>query len=758
MKSRLCVLLFFLGGSFCANCQLQPLQQRKLDSLLAINNRYHQEDSLRVANLKAVFRYYANPIHDFAKFRLYADSAVAIASKLPSKTSLAMVYNRMGAAYHNIDRLQAITFYNKSIETARGAGAAALTPEAGSFLNLGALYMDLKDYPKSLEAHEQALELFARMGDIGDMSSCYMNMASIYANMGQKAKSMEYTRKALAIFEKNGSHRGVAIAYESLSEFYLTASDSELVADGVSPANRYREANTAIESELKAALQTDDPSVLSSVYRHQGQLYEMQGKNPDALKSYLKAVATNTDLAEQSYGDNLIYAGRFYTSKGGDFGKGISMMHAALANAERFSNTGTVEAALEALSEAYEKSRNYDSALYFYRRLILVRNQIFNQEKEQEVTRRQLKIDFDIKERDYRSAQQLSDARLKQQAQEILLRRQQLQLSDKEKSLQRLSFLQKQAELENQKKAQAALLTQQRLKADYDKKNMDNQISLQNVQLASNRRLSIFFALVAVIVIATAVLIYNSRKKTVQLNRVVSEQKRELEEMVSVKDKIFSVVSHDLRGPVNNMVAFSALLEQGDIQQDRLQLYMQQIRGTLDHTSTLMENLLNWAASQMKGFRPAIERVDVGPAVTHALKGVEQQMLQKNIVLKNEVPPHVHVRGDRNMIEVIVRNLINNAVKFSRPGGSLYLSAQVSNDKVILSIRDSGIGMEQVKVALINSGDSSAIESTAGTAKEKGTGLGLMLSKHFATLMGGNIQVDSEPGKGSCFSVLLPAA
>jgi signal transduction histidine kinase len=197
--------------------------------------------------------------------------------------------------------------------------------------------------------------------------------------------------------------------------------------------------------------------------------------------------------------------------------------------------------------------------------------------------------------------------------------------------------------------------------------------------------------MVAVIVIATAGLIYKSRKKTIRLNRTVVEQKRQLEEMVGVKDKIFSVVSHDLRGPVNNLVAFSALLEQGDIQQERLQLYMQQIRGTLDHTSSLMENLLNWAASQMEGFRPAIEKVAVGPAVQHALNGAEQQITKKNISLRNDIMPGIHVQGDRNMIELVVRNLVNNAVKFSRPGGSLQLSAEAGerqNDAAHTGYRD----------------------------------------------------------------------
>lgn len=730
-------------------------QQKRLDSLLAVNNLHPQEDSIKVINLRAVFRTYAN-MKNWGKFRLYADSAILIASKLNNKTSLALVYNRIGSAFHVIDRLQAITNYNLAIEASRLAGARVT--EAGSFLNLGALYLDLRDYPKSLEAHEKALHLYEQLGNLGDMNSCYMNMSSIYVAMGNKAKGLEYARKALKVFEDGGSARGIAVGYEVIVDLYLESSDRELIEMGVQPANRLKEAALAIGKGLKAALTTDDNSVVSVFYRNLGQLNEMQGNLAAALKYYLQGIENNKgNVEEDSYGDNLIAAGNFYVDKLGDFGKGTVMLHEALDGARKTKRTGTIETALAALSRAHEKKGHFDSALYYYRQAIVAKNEIYNQEKEQEITRRQLKIDFDIRERDYKSAQQLADARLRQQEQEILLRRQQLDISDKEKTLQRLTFLQKQTELENQKKLQANQLKQEKLDAEYERKTSVQQLNVQNIRLNSNRRLSVFLTIFAMIVFAAAIVIYNSRKKTVKLNRLVSEQKQELEELIEVKDKIFSVVSHDMRGPMNNIVAFVSLLEDGDIEQDRLRLYMEQIKSTMIHTSSLMENLLNWSASQMKGFTPVIENVNITDIIQHTLKGMEQSLLKKHIRVNNQVMRDTFVRGDRNMIELIVRNLVSNAIKFSRPEGILDLHASNAEKEVVLSIKDNGVGIAESKVEKINSSSVLSLESTFGTEKEKGTGLGLMLCKHFAAIMGGSISVKSKPGMGSQFNISLPA-
>lgn len=751
MRRTICLFIVILWGSI----NTVEGQQRRLDSILALNNSYHHEDSLKAIYLREVFRAY-NSVRNYAKIGPYIDSAILVASHLTNKAILAHIYWRAGGTFHNRDKLQAITYYNKALETAKTFNVPKT--ESATYLNLGALYMDVRDFPKSLDAHEHALQLFIQLKDEGGMASCYMNMGQILESMGQRIKAMEYIRKALKIFETDESKRGVGVAYAEIIELYFKATDEELSAMGIAPANRSKEMAAVLDKGLKASLTTEDNSLISSFYSKIGRLNEQNGNLAVAQLNYTKAVdILDGDSNEESYADNLIRLANFHINKLKNIPKGITMLHDALASAKKLVSTGTEEEALLSLSNAYERQKNFDSALYFYRKAIIVKEEIYNKEKEQEITRRQLKIDFDIKERDYKSVQQLADARMKQQEQQILLRNQQLLISDKEKTLQRLTILQKQDELENQKKLQANQLLQEQQKADFDKKTRDQQIKVQNVQLTSNKRLSVFLAVLAVIVFAVAFFIYNSRQKTIKLNRIVSDQKIALEELVAVKDKIFSIVSHDMRAPVNNIIAFSSLLEEGDIEQERLALYVEQIKGTLDHTSSLMENLLNWAASQMHGFAPVIENVDITPIVQQTLEGASQSLVRKKIKVTNHITGSTMVKGDMNMIELIVRNIVNNAVKFSNINGVLTLSVLQDGAHTILSVGDNGIGIDDRKVALINSASQTAIQSTTGTGKEKGTGLGLMLCKHFAAMMHGNIHVESKTGKGSVFSMILPA-
>ncbi len=760
---RICLLFFVF---FIAFIQAANPQQKRLDSLLVLNNSYHKEDSLKAIYLKDIFRAYASQ-KNYPEYKLYADSAVKIAAALPRKNVLAYIYQRIAAINHVSDRLEAITNYRKSIEAAKISGATKT--EAGSYLNLGALYMSIRDYPSSLDAHERALTLYVFLGEQVDVTSCYMNIATIYNGMQQRVKAIEYARKAMPTFETLKSYRGIAVACDVLGATYLSATEQELDEVGVSPSGRLRVAADIFEKGLKAAKQANDNGVIASVLADFGRLNEMMGKNDIALSYFLKALEISKDEddndGQEIYLDNLVQTGVFYLKKMKDTEKAGPILFHALVFSQKIKNLAAEQDVLTALSNMHEGNRNFDSALYYFRKSMVVRDSISGEEREKEITRKQLKIDFEIKERGYRETQQLTDVKLKQQVllarereQELLVKKQQLELSDKEKSLQRLTFLQKQAELENQKKSQANQLVQEHLKAEYDRKILDKQIDVQHVELVSNGRLIAFLGVGAVIVLTAAVFIYKSRTKTVKLNRLVFEQKTELEELVKVKDKIFSIVSHDMRAPINNLVAFGSLLEEGEIGQQKLAKYIEQVKGTLDHTSSMMENLLNWSASQMQGFTPVLENVSLNKVASNVIEGIRPALLKKNIVLDNQLYKEIKVTGDRNMTELIIRNLLSNAVKFSRQGGALAISVQHHEaGSISFSVKDNGVGLSPEKVALINASTVRSMKSTHGTDKEKGTGLGLMLCKHFAALMHGNISVKSEEGIGSVFSVNLPS-
>jgi len=284
-----------------------------------------------------------------------------------------------------------------------------------------------------------------------------------------------------------------------------------------------------------------------------------------------------------------------------------------------------------------------------------------------------------------------------------------------------------------------------------ESEKLESQVSLARVELSKNR-IMMLFAVGGVGILLIVMLFI------VRLNNKVKTQNHELEKLNAVKDRIFSIVGHDLRAPVNSLVSFTQLLEHGEIAPERMQRYMGVLKETLGHTAGLMENLLNWARTQMKGYNPVSERFDLHEAATQCVGLLSQDAGKKGVVLVNEIPATTTVMADFNMVALLLRNLVSNAIKYTPAGGSVTLSAAIADGKISITVSDTGVGIDQKLVREFNATQTGQpLFSTPGTNKEKGTGLGLMLCKDFAGLMNGKLQLESEPGKGSRVTLALPA-
>jgi signal transduction histidine kinase len=240
----------------------------------------------------------------------------------------------------------------------------------------------------------------------------------------------------------------------------------------------------------------------------------------------------------------------------------------------------------------------------------------------------------------------------------------------------------------------------------------------------------------------------------------ITSQKNELEEVGKVKDKLFSVISHDLKTPVNTLISFADLLESSEVKPEKLKSYMGVLKGTLSKTSSLMSNLLQWAASQMHGFKPVITNTNIAEVVGRVLLDAEQQILQKQVIVHNKVPGNVSASADPDMLAVILRNLIANAVKYVPPKtGEVTVGVNQQDGMVSISVKDNGIGLQKDEVEAFNNiAVITTAKSHAGTEKENGTGLGLMLCKTLVKQMNGTISVSHCNDAGTEFSVYIPAA
>jgi signal transduction histidine kinase len=236
----------------------------------------------------------------------------------------------------------------------------------------------------------------------------------------------------------------------------------------------------------------------------------------------------------------------------------------------------------------------------------------------------------------------------------------------------------------------------------------------------------------------------------------VEQQNLKLQELNATKDKFFSIISHDLKGPLNSLTSFSHLLidHTDSLTKEDIQMLAKDLDKSVKNLFALLENLLEWSRSQTGNIDFTPEVFDLAEILELNKNLFESLAKNKEINVAVGNNPVCLVRAHKQSINTVVRNLVSNAIKFSNKGGAVTLEQRIEGNNILVSVTDTGLGMSQQVIDKLFRLDKKY--STNGTANEKGTGLGLILCKDFIEKNGGQIQVISQPGKGSTFSFLLP--
>lgn len=289
-------------------------------------------------------------------------------------------------------------------------------------------------------------------------------------------------------------------------------------------------------------------------------------------------------------------------------------------------------------------------------------------------------------------------------------------------------------------------------RVQYDNQQKENEIALLKVKEDHDRiRLLIFvFSLLLLSVLVVMLFI---------LNRSMNAHNKALKQMESIKDRFYSVISHDLKSPaVAQEMALQSLCEDPVIKSnDELSEKCGVLVKTAKAQSELVHDLLLWTRLQTGNMQyvPATFKV---VSMFREVSGLLAESLKnKEISLKSDIPDHISIYADRIMASIVMRNLMSNAVKFSRRGGTITVSAYADESgRTGISVADKGVGMSAERLETIFNLDK--VESTDGTEGEKGSGIGLEVCKEMVEKCGGIILVESEEGKGSVFTFILPAS
>jgi signal transduction histidine kinase len=287
------------------------------------------------------------------------------------------------------------------------------------------------------------------------------------------------------------------------------------------------------------------------------------------------------------------------------------------------------------------------------------------------------------------------------------------------------------------------------VKSALELEKKESEIALLDEQKKEQRILLIGIVVLAVLLVAFMVVLQRSKSR-------IEQQKAELAALNATKDKLFAILSHDLMSPVATLKNYMSLIDWGIMSQEQFAQSSERLKIKVNNLYNLLENVLHWSITQMKGIKPKIETVNIETVINEQIALLETVAESKTIHITQAIPSDATIQVDKNHLALIVRNLFQNALKFTDTYGQIGFSYQnTEGGKKIIRLEDTGIGMSQDTLDKLFKTEQNTHRD--GTAKEGGTGLGLILAKELVQLNGGTIDVASEVNKGTRFTLSFPS-
>ena len=267
---------------------------------------------------------------------------------------------------------------------------------------------------------------------------------------------------------------------------------------------------------------------------------------------------------------------------------------------------------------------------------------------------------------------------------------------------------------------------------------------------------NMIFLISSILLIGIIILYYSKQKLLNKKNDTISEQNKNLIELNATKDKFFSIIAHDLRGPINTFSNMTDLIDSDfdNLSDEEKKELIMLMKNSSNNIAELLDNLLTWSRTQRgkNDFEPS--SVELSIIIDPNINLLQIPAEKKNISLSSDYSDDLMLFADVNMLSTVLRNLISNAIKFTPSGGEILIKSEKKDDMLIISIQDNGVGIEAERISRLFKIDENI--TTLGTNNERGTGLGLIICKEFVERNGGSIRVESEVGKGSTFSFSIP--
>jgi len=513
--------------------------------------------------------------------------------------------------------------------------------------------------------------------------------------------------------------------------------------------NQYQKAIDHYEKSLELNDAVANENGTAMINNNLGMLYSDIGKYQQSYDHFQKTLAARRSVKEKVGIISALINISVVLNNLSRYDESATGLKEALDLAREMNDPVQMRSCYGMLSETYEKGGDIEQSQYYFE-LYRTFHEMIQKEEVSELM-------SDIKEE--KLTAQIALEKNKQNEQ--LLETKQMELS--RLKLDNTSYDQKLGEYDslnrayfaslNRKQLEYELLQQESLIKDLQIK--EDQAVIEKSNTVRNFSLLIIIGLLGFIWYIIFIYLRTQRmRKALEIsNTEISIQKTELEDLNAIKTKLFSIISHDLKNPFVGFRTTLDAMSNGNMDTEKSKKMVSMIKRQADSTGNLLNNLLYWARTQMGGLTPNLEPIAIKELLDESIELLDGMAEKKDLSFENVVNENAVVRADREMLNVILRNILTNAVKFSHAKGTIDIHSESTADKLVVTITDHGVGMSEEQMADLLTNQVNL--SSVGTNNEEGTGIGLALSKELIKLNNGIIRVTSTKGQGSQFSIEL---
>ena len=583
--------------------------------------------------------------------------------------------------------------------------------EVRTLLTLTGAAQNIGQYETALEYGNKAETLAVDSGDQRAAAVSYNHRSRIFHRLGHLDWALDYGKLALNSFSELEDKKGTAEAYKNIGNIFRTQRKLEDALE------YYRKSLGLLQS-------LGDKRPLVPLYIYIGNVYQETRQYEVAMDYYQQSLAIVEKLNWRMGQAGVLYSiAALYAEKGEDLARALHYGEKALDICKETGQKRNMTILLGLMGKCHRKLRQYKKALDYLNQALDIAKESQIKDLTGNVYEELYQIYVEMES--YQRAYEYSD-KAKDIDDEILTKERQisnpqlwlrLKTEKNEKEIRKLKY---------EKDIQESILRRQEL--------------VRNFLIAA--------ILLVFMLVVSAVIYYRYRVKK-RTERLLKKSEKKLQAMNTAKDKLFSIIAHDLASPLNGLLLSSAYLEKNydAMKEEEIKDSLHHIHENTSYMARLLENLLAWAVSQLGKLEVELETLDLHRLTEETIELLISSAREKNIRLMSHINENTLVQADKRMVETIMRNLVGNAVKYSTSGGKVDIFSKSTGNFIEVTVSDTGVGIPAHKLdTLFQIGN---YNSTRGTAGERGVGLGMFLCKEFVEKHQGAIRVESYSNNGN---------